>query len=530
MAEEKHSVAVVGAAYPSKLPQRSYATTLEEQLKELETDELVVRYAESRQQLSSDRYRPVYHYVPPEGPTNDPNGFCTWQGRYHLCYQQYPPEDRRQHWGHAVSEDLVYWKDLPTAIYPGIEDRCYSGAALTEHDRVLACYQGTEAGIMIAESSDPLLLNWEKIPGCPVIPDNEEATPGDGDPYRFAGSCLWKGEKGYYCVTGSYRGVRYVDSAPTPHLFFSDDLRDWTYRGLFVEGDIFTTVGEDCACPYFWPFGDKHILVFCSHQRGSQYLLGDWDEEEGVFRPFAHDRFCFGAKNNGGICAPSVIPDGKGGVLVIHVLTHGLKTEGWNGIMSLPARLSLAADNTVLHEPAAALEKLRAEHQHIGETALPANTDVAIEGVSGNAMELMARIDPKESREVSLDVLCSPGGEETTSIRYLRSGGAIKRTEPDTTWYDVIVIDTGRTSLHPDVLARPPECAGFELDDDEILELRIFVDTSIIEVFANNRRTMTVRVHPYREDSLGVRMRAQGKDEVLLSLDAWRMKSIWEEE
>ena len=173
--------------YASKLPQRTYATTLEEQLEQLETDELVVRFAASRERLSSDRYRPAYHYVPPEGPTND-------------------------------------------------------------------------------------------------------------DPYRFAGSCLWKGEKGYYCVTGSYRGQRYVDAAPNPHLFFSDDLRNWTYRGLFVEGDIFTTAGEDCACPYFWPFGDKHILVFCSHQRGSQYLIGDWDED-GVFRPFAHDRFCFGANN-----------------------------------------------------------------------------------------------------------------------------------------------------------------------------------------------------------------------------------------
>ena len=332
---------------------------------------------------------------------------------------------------------------------------------------------------------------------------------------------------GYYCVTGSYRGQRYVDSAPTPHLFFSNDLHNWTYRGLFVEGDIFTTAGEDCACPYFWPFGDKNILVFCSHQRGPQYLLGDWDEEDGVFRPFAHDRFCSGWKNNGGICAPSVIPDGNGGVLVIHVLTPALDTGSWNGIMSLPARLSLTADNTVLHEPVAALEKLRADHQHIGETALPANTDVPIEGVRGSAIELIARIDPRESREVSLEVLRSPGGEETTSIRYLRNGGAIKATDPETWYDDVIVIDTGRTSLHPGVLARPPECAGFKLGGEEVLELRVFIDTSIIEVFVNNRRYMTVRVHPSREDSLGVRMRAQGKDAVLLSLDAWRMKSIW---
>ena len=64
--------------YPPKIPQRTFATTLEEQLEELKADTLVVRFAESRERQLSDRYRPVYHYVNPEGPSNDPNGFCTW--------------------------------------------------------------------------------------------------------------------------------------------------------------------------------------------------------------------------------------------------------------------------------------------------------------------------------------------------------------------------------------------------------------------------------------------------------------------
>ena len=175
--------------FPSKVTQRTYATTLEEQLEQLKRDELTVRFAKSRQSLSSDRYRPIYHYVNPEGPSNDPNGFCYWQDRYHLFYQQYPPEDRRQHWGHAVSEDLVHWQDLPIAIYPDIEEKCYSGSARVEQDRVLACYHGTSAGTMIASSSDPLLLNWQKIPGNPVIPENETALPGD--PYKIGDPCLW---------------------------------------------------------------------------------------------------------------------------------------------------------------------------------------------------------------------------------------------------------------------------------------------------------------------------------------------------
>ena len=513
--------------YPPKMPQKIYPLTLEEQLEELQTDVLAARFAESRRQLSSDRYRPVYHYVNPEGPSNDPNGLCTWQGRYHLFYQQYPAEDKRQHWGHAYSDDLVYWHDLPIAIYPGIEEKVYSGNTLTEDDRVLACYHGTNAGTMIAESSDPLLLNWEKIPGCPVIQENQDAVRGAGDPYCIGDPCLWKGKKGYYSLSGSYSGHLLVDSVPLPQLFFSDDLRNWTYRGPFLEGDVFTTAGEDCAVPYFLPIGDKHILIFGSHQRGSQYLLGDWDEDACKFHPFAHDRFCFGPVNNGATNAPTATPDGNGGILLMHMLSYGLDTGAWNGMMSLPTRLSLGPNNSILNEPVEALEKLRVNHQHVDETALPANTDVPIKGVRGNAMELIARIDPKDAREVCIEVLRSPDGEETTFIRFLRNGGAVKTKGPET-WHDVIVIDTCRASLHPEVLARPPEIANFKLAQEELLELRIYIDTSILEVFANNRRYMALRVHPFRDDSLGVRFRAQGNDAVLLSLDAWQMKNIWE--
>ena len=106
----------------SRVPQRTYATTLEEQLEQLETDPLLQRFQASRQRLSGDPHRPVYHYVNPEGNLNDPNGFCRWQGRYHLFYQAYPPEDIRQHWGHACSDDLVHWSDPVLVFDPDQRD------------------------------------------------------------------------------------------------------------------------------------------------------------------------------------------------------------------------------------------------------------------------------------------------------------------------------------------------------------------------------------------------------------------------
>jgi len=99
--------------YRSRVPCFAFPDTLAEQEAVLASHPMTERLARSRAFLAGHRHRPVYHYVNPEGTLNDPNGLCRWQGRWHLFYQAYPPEDPRQHWGHAVSEDLIHWRDLP---------------------------------------------------------------------------------------------------------------------------------------------------------------------------------------------------------------------------------------------------------------------------------------------------------------------------------------------------------------------------------------------------------------------------------
>ena len=344
--------------------------------------------------------------------------------------------------------------------------------------------------------------------------------------------CIWREEEGYYALSGSYGdGEIFEDCRIMPHLFFSQDLTRWAYLGPFLEGDIFTAPGEDCAVPYFWPIGDKHILVFASHQRGSQYLVGDYDKIRHRFRPSAHGRFNFGQMEHGGVHAPSATPDGSGGLWVVHNVNHGRPAEGWNHVMSLVRRLTLRSDDTLGIEPVPAIEKIRTEHRRVGETPLPANREVEMSGIRGDSMELAVEIDPGEAREVSVDVLRSPGGEERTAIRFLSQGGM--RRGPG--WRgrergDALVMDNSRSSLLPDVFGRPAEVAPFQLEPDEPLRLRIFVDRSIVEVFANGRQSVTLRAYPSRGDSTGVAIRAAGGDATLLSLEAWRMRSIWETE
>jgi beta-fructofuranosidase len=509
----------VGRGYASLVPRRErYASTLDEQLKQLSSDAQVLRFAASRRQLAADRHRPIYHYVNPEGRLNDPNGLCFWQGRWHLFYQAYPPEDPRQHWGHAVSEDLIHWRDLPLAIYPDPERCCFSGATLVEDDRVIAMYHGTEVGNMVAVASDPLLLNWEKVTGKAVIPIRNP----DGSPvaYRVFDPCIWRKEGAYYSLSGGTLpegpGGKRIRAN---FLLRSKDLARWEYLHPFVEHDRFTLVGDDGACPYFWPIGDRHILLFFSHMSGGQYLLGDYDQQRDKFVVTAHGLFNFGPAAPAGVHAPSATPDGNGGVIVIFNMNPAKPTEGWNQIMTLPRRLTLKSKDRVQIEPAGDIESLRHDHQHVDAMELPANREIVLKDIQGSAMEIIADIDPKGAPMVEMNLLRSPDKEEYTRVAFYRNRGYRGQS--------LITIDSSYSSLSPDVRSRAPETAPISLGRDEPLRLRVFIDRSVVEVFANGKQCVAMRVYPEREDSIGISLRSQGQDASLNSLDAWQMKSIY---
>lgn len=491
--------------FASLVPRQVFPESLAEQEEALKTDPQMQRFAASRKRLSADRYRPAYHFVSPESQLNDPNGLCFWQGRWHLFYQGYPADEfpdpadlakRRQHWGHAVSEDLIHWRDLPYAIYPGIERMCFSGSTVVEPHQVVAYYLGIHAGQMVAIAKDPLLLNWEKPGGRPV-----NSPSGD--------SCIWKEGDTYFGLVGAT-------------LVSSKNLTDWTSHGFFLEDNPFP-LGDASACPNFVPIGDKHLYLSFSHTFGGQYLLGDYHRQNRKFKPYAHGRFNHGRVSPGGVHAPSAAADGKGGVINILNINDGESSKEWDQIMSLAQQLTLGPDAQLRIAPVDAVTSLRGNHQHIGETILPANQEIVLESITGNTMELVVEIDPKMSRWVQLNVLRSPNAEEQTSITFYNFDRKLS------VWYDtpgVITLDGTRSSTHPDTWIRPPERADL-VRGDAPLKLRVFLDRSVVEVFANEKLYLAQRVYPARADSLGLSLRAQGQEATLKRLDAWSMKSIW---
>jgi beta-fructofuranosidase len=499
----------------SLVPKFTFSETLDQQEKELADNPLLARFAESRKKLLEDPHYPRYHFSSPENRLNDPNGLCFWKGKWHLFYQGYPPEDPRQHWGHAVSDDLIHWRDLPYAIYPNPERACFSGSAMVEEDRVIAMYHGTTVGSMVAVSDDPLLLNWEKVTGKAVIPHAPDL------PYNIFDPCIWKQGEYYYALTA---GRKPIPESGKPvraeFLHRSKDLANWEYLHTFIEGDRWGLVGDDGACPYFWPIGKKHILLHFSHMSGGKYLLGDYDTERDKFVATSGGDLNHGPVGPGGVHAPSACPDGKGGVINIHNMNPAKPTQGWNQLMTLPMRLTLAGADNLAIEPAGDIESLRGEHQRVEMTQLPANEEIVLDAIEGNTMEMAAVLDPRGAQAVELSVLRSPDAEEVTRI-IIQKGRGYRRSS-------TITLDNTRSSILPDARSRPPETAHFSMSGNDPVELRIFIDRSVVEVFVNGRQYLALRVYPGREDSVGVSLRAQGSDAELKSLDAWQMKSIYE--
>ena len=319
-------------------------------------------------------------------------------------------------------------------------------------------------------------------------------------------------------------------------LHRSKNLANWEYLHPFLEDDRYGMIGDDGACPYFWPIGDKHILLHFSHMSGGKYLLGDYDTRRDKFIVTAGGDFNFGPHAPAGVHAPSAAPDGKGGVIVIFNMNPGKPTKGWNQIMTLPRQLTHDPKdglNELTIEPAGDIESLRYGYRHVDAMNLPAIEEVVLKSIQRNAMELIAEIDPKGAPMVELNVLRSPDAQERTRIMFFEDRGFRHREYGRTHAYSrryssLISIDSSYSSNLADVRSRAPETAPVLLAKNESLKLRVFIDRSVVEVFVNGKQCVAMRVYPGRKDSVGVSLRSQGRDAVLKSLDAWHMKNIYE--
>jgi beta-fructofuranosidase len=488
-----------------------------------------------RERFLADPYRPGYHFCVPEdmGMPGDPNGAFHHNGRYHLMYL-YNRSGSGFCWGHISSGDLVHWRHHPDAIGPGHGDEgCFSGGAFVDDGTAYLSYWmlwGAK-GIGLAKSRGPDFDSWTKLDANPVIKSTEwgitEAKDANGKTFFYGSadpSNIWKKNGRYYMLTGNLLVLNKIGRAPNAplseqgdrlYLFVSDDLKDWKYLHVFYERNPeWTDRSEDNMCPSFLPLpssaeggppSSKHLLLFISHNKGCQYYVGDYRDDR--FQPTSHGRMTW-VDNT--YFAPEALMDGQGRQIMWAWLTDNPpeeKEKGWSGVYGLPRSLWLGDGGTLRLRPVKELENLRSHEKSWGALTLTNGETKALEGVAGNSCELQLEVAVGAAKRCGVKVRAARDGQEETLLYFDAEANQL-------------VFDSTRSGAAG---RKVVERAPLALAKGESLKLRVFVDQSVVEVFANDRQAIGRRVFPTREDSAGIVLFAAGGDAQIKNAKAWEM-------
>ncbi|MDQ0113841.1 GH32 C-terminal domain-containing protein [Paenibacillus harenae] len=495
--------------------------------------------------FDGDQHRPQYHGIPPQNWMNESHAPIYYNGKYHLFYQHNPqgPFWHQIHWGHWVSDDMVNWENVRPALAPEAgdldPDGAWSGSAAYDRNGnpVLFYTAGNDkakpnqrtAVATPADLSDPYLQDWVKHP-VPVTEQN-----GIGIYNEFRDPFVWYDEevdKWYQLVTSGNQDY----SSGTALVYVSDDMYNWEYKGPLYVSDRskYPELGTVWELPVLLPLGtdsagkQKHIFIINPHEKPEHvppssdvqrdvevfYWIGTWDRDNFKFIPDqeAPQKLDVG---DGYLTAESglVTPDGR---TVLFSMVQNVRTPqaeyqaGWAHNLALPIALSLDENDELKIEPIKELEGLRGNKVIDFKDKKLASANALIKKVKGDMLEIVMDIDPGDAQKFGLKVRRSKNGEEETLIYYDKTDKTFN-------------VDRTKSSVDPDV--RVDGIQGGYVDlNGENLKLHIYLDRSVVEAFANDKKKLTTRVYVGRYDSLGLQVWADG-DITVKSMEVWEMNA-----
>jgi len=436
----------------------------------------------------STNFRPHFHFSPPSGWINDPNGLVYSQGLWHLFYQHQPNQLKHgpMHWGHAVSRDLCSWEHLPIALYPDELGTIWSGSAAVYTPQsedgaqtLVACYTQAESPrgqIQSLAFSRDEGTTWEPSAHNPVL---TSPRPDFRDPKIFR-----HGEEWIMAVSGGHEA----------HFYSSPDLFAWTLLSTFPsphEGWIW-------ECPDLIEVDGQWVLLVSfivpggGVTEGSQthYWIGDFDGKQ--FLPHTEARrLSFGPDDYAAV-SWSDAPQGR--KIIIGWMSHWgyadqtpTESENWRGAMTLPRELSIV-DGSLRQHPPRELRALRGEAIAFDESGPT---------LEGECFEIEAEIDISNLRSPEVGFHLRVGDGEAARVLYNLAEGTLTldRTR------------AGQSDFHPDFAAA--FSAPLTLENG-ILKLHLFVDRCSVEVFAQNGTLYGAALIFPSPDSRGIEFVGEG--------------------
>ena len=431
------------------------------------------------------------HPGPGWAEPGDPNPAYHYKGRYHLhyIYNNYFGFS----YAHVSSKDMVHWKWHPTVLAPpNTGHGMFSGTGFYTNDGQPAMiYHGVGSGRnQLSLARDDLLEKW-------TSPEPIEATNTNGelaDIHHWDPDC-WQYNDTYYALSGG----------EDPELMKSRDLENWQYLGKLLHPDYPDNLGvnreEDISCANIFKIGNKWMLLCISHHLGCRYYLGDFKNEK--YLPDFH------AKMN---WINTDWEEGSEGLVYFapeSMLTEDGRRVMWawmmadiapTGVQSLPRELELPEDGILRIKPLRELKSLRYGEINKEEIIVKEGKPYKLSEITGDALELNITFTAPLPQKFGINLL----GDENNTNKLTISYGS-----------DQKALSIGNITPH------------FELNDGENLNLRIFIDKNVVEVFANNRQACAIAHDHIRKDP-NVIIFTKNKDLSIKEINAWKMKSIYQ--
>ncbi len=432
------------------------------------------------QSFYTEELRPQLRFSQKVGWNNDTNGMVYYDDEWHLYFQHNPVGWKwgNMTWGHAVSTDLVHWKQLPNALFPQTMARgaCFSGSAVVDADNtagfqggrekvIVAALTDTGAGEAIAYSEDRgRSFTWYE--GNPVVEHKGR------DP-----KVIWY-EPGKHWVMAVYN----ISKEHGKNIAFhtSKDLKEWTEQS-HIEGF------HECPEIFELPVdGDAANTRWVLFDASARYLVGRFDgkrfapEHEGRHRVHYGPYYASQTFSNP--------PDGRR----IQMGWARIPMPGmpFNQAFSFPHRLTLRTTPEGIRmfaEPIKELATLRRKTHTAGAADLAAGSPETV-GVAGELLEIRAEFAVGQARAVGLDI----GGNR---VVYDIPGGKLHGA-------DLKPVD-GKVSMH------------------------VILDRPMMEIAGNGGRVYITARRGKRGEVRAVKAFAEGGPARLLALEAHELESIW---
>ncbi|MDE2369892.1 MAG: glycoside hydrolase family 32 protein [Burkholderiales bacterium] len=254
---------------------------------------------------TTEHWRPRYHYSPLRNWMNDPNGLVWFDGEYHLYYQYNPLDAQwgRISWGHAVSTDLVSWRELPVAIEATDGVMAFSGSTVVDH-RHASGFAPPDAQtpplLAFYTGFDPVSKRQSQYLAC-SLDRGRSYLAYEGNPVVDAGMTEFRDPKVFWYEPKQH-WVMLVVAALQQEVWFyqSSDLKSWTRVSAF--GPTGSSANNIWEVPELFelpvvaadgsPTSNKRWVLVVSVNHGSpwggsgvQYFVGDFDGRRFVADP-----------------------------------------------------------------------------------------------------------------------------------------------------------------------------------------------------------------------------------------------------